>query len=98
MVSGMRGVRRQRGMSLIELMVTLMAGGSTNINGVIPAAARNPSDISPISLSGATLLDDSKLPASHWPGTVPCMKNCDQAGRRRQPEHDPLDALSVTVR
>lgn len=51
-------------------------GGSTTINGSITSAAENTSDTSPVTLSGATLLNYSQLPGTYHPGTVPCMKNC----------------------
>lgn len=56
---------------------TISTGGSTTINGYITAAAQNTSDTQPVSLSGATLLDYSKLPGTYQPGTVPCMKDCN---------------------
>ncbi|WP_329741425.1 hypothetical protein [Dyella sp. A6] len=63
----------------------LNTGGSTTINGSITAGAENTSDTAPVSLSGATLIDYSKLPGGYQPGKVPCMKDCNagdsQAGR-----------------
>ncbi|GGA03224.1 beta strand repeat-containing protein [Dyella caseinilytica] len=54
----------------------LNTGGSTTINGYITSAAENTSDTSPVTLSGATLLNFSQLPSTYSPGIVPCMQNC----------------------
>ncbi|MBT2119821.1 hypothetical protein KK141_22320 [Dyella sp. LX-66] len=72
---------------------TISTGGSTNINGYITAAAQNKSDTTPVSLSGATLLDYSKLPDTYQPGSVPCMKNCNNA---TQATNDNLSTITWT--
>lgn len=57
----------------------LNTGGSTTINGSITSAAQNSSDSTPVSLSGATLMDMRSLPGTYHPGTVPCMQGCTGA-------------------
>jgi hypothetical protein len=54
----------------------LNTGGSTTINGSITSAAENTNDTSPVTMSGATLLNFSQLPSTYHPGTAPCMQNC----------------------
>jgi len=72
---------------------TISTGGSTNINGYITAAAQNTADTKPVSLSGATLLDYSKLPDTYQPGAVPCMKNCNNS---TQATNDNLSTITWT--
>ncbi|HKT26598.1 hypothetical protein [Dyella sp.] len=57
----------------------LNTGGSTTINGSITSAAQNKNDNSPVSLSGATLMDMRQLPGTYNPGSVPCMQGCTDA-------------------